>query len=188
MTFTVETDTSKLPDGTKLEKAETAEAITLQDYADRIATLARIEDKDNDDLTVWDESWFTDDSGWLLDPFWADDDDVDRVAVVHDDITDNIAVFGVNWHLMEHEGAEGPYVYARILRPCGEADGDARKIRCGDDITRTFCEEEEDAYTPDFHPHGDGDDDGHDYERYAAGEDCPPADVWFAHAIKLLQL
>lgn len=161
--------------------------VTLKGYADRIATLARIAAKSDDDLTVWDESWFTDDSGSPIDSFWSDDDDADRVVVVHDDGTDKIVVFGVNWYLMAHENAAGPYVFARILRPWVESDGDVRKIRCGDGITRTFIEEEEDAYTPDFHPHGDKDGDERDYERYAVGDGCPLADVWFARVIELLQ-
>lgn len=163
--------------------------VKLQDYTGRITTLAHIEDKSNDDLTVWDdESWFTGDSGWPIDPFWSDSDEVDRIVVVHDGITDNIVVFGVSWYLMEHEGAEGPYVFARILRPYGESDDDVRIIVCGDDIDRTFrSEDEEDAYTPDFTPlqHAA---DGRDYERYAVGDGCPLADVWFAHVIEMLQL
>lgn len=163
--------------------------VTLKDYTGRIATLARIEDENNDDLTVWNESWFTDDSGRPIDPFWSDSDDVDTVAVVHDDSTDNLVVFGVSWYMMEHEGAEGPYVFARILRPWVESDGDMRKIRCGDDITRTFrMEDEEDAYTDYFTPSKPINEGAErEYGLYEAGEDYPPADVWFARVIELLQ-
>lgn len=163
--------------------------ITLKEFDERIGRLARNACKDDNGLTVWNDwSWFYDspDGGWPVDPFWADDDYDERSIVIHDDKTENLAVVGVNWHSYDYGDAEGPYMYARILEPAGDDDGDGLRVTCGDDIVRTFRNEEEDACTPPFHAEGRVEADGRDYTLYAAPEDVPTPEEWFGAVLTLL--
>ncbi|PST47650.1 hypothetical protein COO72_11995 [Bifidobacterium callitrichos] len=167
----------------------TVETIALKEFNDRIEKLARKTCKDNPDLNVWDDwSWFYDspDNGWPIDPFWADDDYAERDIVIHDDTTENLAVISVNWYLCDCEGAEGPYVYARILKPANDDDADGFRVTCGDDVVRTFLNEEEDAYTPCFHAAGQTEDADRDYALYVAPDDSPTPEEWFRAVLTLL--
>lgn len=167
----------------------TVETIALKEFNDRIEKLARKTCKDNPDLNVWDDwSWFYDspDNGWPIDPFWADDDYTEQNIVIHDDTTENLAVIGVNWYLRDCEEVEGPYVYARILKPANDDDVNGFRVTCGDDIIRTFRNEEEDAYTPSFQVAEQVEDGDRDYALYLAPDDGPTPEEWFRAVLTLL--
>ncbi|KAA8816158.1 hypothetical protein CSQ85_12090 [Bifidobacterium rousetti] len=164
------------------------ETITLKEFDDCVKKLVKKTCRVNPDLTVWDDwSWFYDnpDNGWPIDPFWADDDYAEQNIVVHDDRTENLAVIGVNWYPHDCEGVEGPYVYARILKP-DDDDVNGMHVTCGDDIVRTFQNEEEDAYTLCFHAAGQAEYDDRDYALYVASEDGPTPEEWFETVLALL--